>query len=82
MKIQAISQSISNMPRSAYILLYSVLALCCLMLVAALAVYFRIDECGIHNFRELKLAILLTESPAGVLLTGGILVCYLIERGK
>ena len=80
MKIQLIVRSIRQMPREAYIMLKFVLALCCIMLLGALSVYFMIDEFGIHNCRLLPLAILLTENPAGVLLLGGILVCMLIDR--
>ncbi len=79
--IQAIVTYIRQMPRAAYLMLKAVLAICCLMLLCALAVYFRIDEFGIHNCRQLRLAAQLTENPAGILFLGGILVCVLIDRG-
>ena len=82
MKIQEIVRSIRLMPRPAYLMLRFVLAVCCAMLLGALTVYFRIDEAGIHNCRQLQLALLLTENPAGVLLLGGILVCTLNDRAR
>lgn len=82
MKIQEIVRSIRQMPRPAYLMLRFVLAVCCAMLLCALAVYFRIDEAGIHNCRQLRLALLLTENPAGVLLLGGIMVYMLIDRAR
>ena len=80
--IQAIVNYIRQMPRTAYLLLREVLAICCLMLLGALAVYYGIDEFGIHNCRQLRLAVQLTENPAGILLLGGILVCVLIDRER
>ena len=80
--IQAIVTYIRQMPRAAYLMLRAVLAICCIMLLCALVIYFVIDEFGIHNCRQLRLAAQLTENPAGVLLLGGIMVCVLIERGK
>jgi len=82
MKIQEIVRSIRQMPRPAYLMLRFVLAVCCVMLLGALAVYFMIDEVGIHNCRQLQLALLLTENPAGVLLLGGIMVYMLIDRAR
>ena len=80
--IQAIVTYIRQMPRPAYLMLKAVLAIRCIMLLCALALYFMIEEFGIHNCRQLKLAAQLTENPAGILLLGGILVCILIDRGK
>ena len=80
--IQAIITYIRQMPRPAYLMLRAALAICCIMLMCALTLYFMIEEFGIHNCRQLRLAAQLTENPAGVLLLGGIMVCVLIERGK
>jgi len=60
------------MPRPAYIFLKGVLILCDSMLAAA---------CFLHmNGNQPHLALLLTESPAGILLLASIALAFLLDR--
>lgn len=69
-------RSIETMPRPAYIFLKLLLALSALMLTAS-ALLFAL---GGRDLPRLHLAMLLLESPAGVLLLGGVGLAFLLDR--
>ncbi|MGN1003165.1 MAG: hypothetical protein ACI4PC_10410 [Oscillospiraceae bacterium] len=74
MKIKKLKRSIEQMPRPAYIFLKLTLMLCCAMLALSLVLY------GSGSREARNLALLFLESPAGVLLLGGIGVCFMLDR--
>ena len=67
-------QSIQQMPRPAYIFIKSVLALAALMLLGS-CLLFALGGPGRPH-----LALLLLESPAGVLLLGAVGLAFLLDR--
>ena len=74
MKIKKLKRSIEQMPRPAYIFLKLTLMLCCAMLALSLVLH------GAGSREARNLALLFLESPAGVLLLGGIGVCFMLDR--
>ena len=80
MGIRKLKRSIETMPRPAYILLKALLMLCCLMLALSLALFW-LHRSFFPRERELyHLALLLLENPAGLLLAGGVGVCFMLDR--
>ena len=67
-------RSIEEMPRPAYIFLKWLLVLASAMLTVSGVLFALGDE---HN---LHLAVLLLETPAGVLLLGTVLLAYLLDH--
>lgn len=79
MKLRKLVRSIEEMPRPAYIFLRAVLSLCCAMLFAAFVLFVRCT----HSPADRPLymtAVLLLETPAGVLLLGLIGLAFLLDR--
>ena len=76
MRLQKLLRSIEEMPRGAYIFLRAVLALCAGMLLVSLFLFaFRGTDLGCVH-----LAVLLLESPAGVLLLCAVGLALLLDR--
>lgn len=74
MRIKKLKRSIEQMPRPAYIFLKITLMLCCAMLALSLVLF-----CA--KSREARnLALLFLENPAGVLILGGIGVCFMLDH--
>lgn len=67
-------RSIEEMPRPAYIFLKWLLTLAAAMLTASSLLFALGDECDMH------LAVLLLETPAGVLLLGTVLLACLLDH--
>ena len=59
------------MPRPAYIFLKNVLLLVCIMLACSLSLYMTADWSA-GDYYRMKLALMLLESPAGILLLGAV----------
>lgn len=74
MKLKKLKRSIEQMPRPAYTFLKITLMLCCVMLMLSLAL-FHAESREAQNLAQLFL-----ESPAGVLLLGGIGVCFILDH--
>ena len=73
-------RGIREMPRPAYIMLLFSLRLSCLMLLASLLLFLRCFAPGGYERGLYMTAVLLLESPAGVLLLGGIGAAFFIDR--
>ena len=73
---QKIRRSIETMPRPAYIFLKAVLALSALMLLASSLLF----ALGGRDTSLLHLAVLLLETPAGVLLLSAVGLAFLLDR--
>ena len=80
MRFKTMARQIERMPRPAYIFLRAVLMLCCLMLLASFALFLRWEELGGGDRGLYMTAVTLLESPAGVLLLGGIGAAFFIDR--
>ena len=76
MSIKKLKRSIEQMPRSAYIFLKYLLMLAAVMLSASLLLFITAG----NALARLHLAVLLLESPAGVLLLGLIGLAFLLDR--
>lgn len=74
MRNKKLKRSIEQMPRPAYIFLKITLMLCCAMLMLSLAL-FHVESREAQNLARLFL-----ENPAGVLLLGGIGVCFILDH--
>ena len=73
-------RGIREMPRPAYIMLLFSLRLSCAMLFASLLLYLRCCVLGEYERGLYMTAVLLLESPAGILLLGGIGTAFFIDR--
>ena len=69
--IQAIITYIRQMPRPAYLMLRAALAICCIMLMCALTLYFMIEEFGIHTAGSLDWQRSLRKIPPGFYSSAG-----------
>ena len=76
MRLEKLRQSIETMPRPAYIFLKTVLALCAGMLLLSAGLFACCSECLALR----HLAVLLLESPAGVLLLAALGLAALLDR--
>lgn len=77
MSFKKLKRSIEQMPRCAYIFLKYLLILAVAMLSASLALYLTPAP---DALRRLHLAVLLSETPAGILLLGVIGLALLLDR--
>ena len=76
--LKKIKRSIDEMPRPAYIFLKNVLMLCCIMLSASLLLFA--GDNGIESYERIKLAYLMLESPAGLLLLSLVGLAFILDR--
>ena len=76
MSLKKWKRSIEQMPRCAYIFLKYLLMLSAVMLAASLLLFLTADS----SLSRLHLAVLLLETPAGVLLLGIIGLAILLDR--
>ena len=74
--LQKLRRSIETMPRPAYIFLKYLLVTAAVMLSASLALFL---TAGADRSRT-HLAVLLLESPAGLLLLGALCLAFLLDR--
>lgn len=79
-KLRKLARSIQDMPRGAYILLKAVLMLCCALLGASLALFIVCLVLHPEGSGLRMTAVTLLETPAGLLIAGGIGVAFLIDR--
>ena len=77
--IKKLKRSIETMPRPAYIFLKNSLKLCCLMLMASLLLFWGCSG-KYEDYERLKMAVLLLESPAGILLLTVIGLAFILDR--
>ena len=78
MSLKKLKRSIEQMPRCAYIFLKYLLMLAAAMLSASLLLFLTAGTA----LPRLHLAVLLLESPAGVLLLGIIGLAFLLDRSR
>ena len=76
---EKLKRSIEAMPRPAYIFLKNSLRLCSIMLASSLLLFLS-AETGIEGYEKLKLAVLMLESPAGILLVTLIGFAFILDR--
>lgn len=72
MSLKKLKRGIERMPRGAYVFLRAVLALAAAMLTAS-CLLFALGT-------QLRLAVALLETPAGVLLLGAVGLAFLLDR--
>lgn len=77
MFLKKLKRSIESMPRPAYIFFRAVLVLAALMLTASLLLFLYANT---HRAAQLRLAVVLLENPAGVLLCGLIGLAFILDR--
>jgi len=77
MSFRKLKRSIETMPRCAYIFLKFLLMLSAVMLLCSLLLFLFKER---NNLGHLHLAVLLLETPAGVLLLGQIGLAFFIDR--
>ncbi len=77
--LKKLKRSIETMPRPAYIFLKNSLMLCDIMLVSSLLLFISADA-GISTYERGKLAVLMLESPAGILLLTAIGLAFILDR--
>lgn len=82
MKKKTVVKNIENMPRSAYLFLRSVLQLCCVMLFASWLYFLCWEDGGCRNHALYQSALTLLETPAAVLLLGGIGTAFFMDRSS
>ena len=80
MKRKTLVQSIRDLPRGAYIFLRSVLALSCAMLFVSFVLFLRFEQSGGLDHSLYMTAVTLLETPAAVLLLGGVGLAILIDH--
>lgn len=80
MKRKSIVRCIEEMPRGAYIFLRGVLCLCCITLFVSWLLFLRWEQGGGTDHRLYMTAVTLLETPAALLLLGGIGTAFLIDR--
>lgn len=76
--LDKIKRSIEMMPRPAYIFLKNCLLLCCIMLACSLLLF--LSSNGYADYEKYKLAVLMLESPAGILLLTAIGLAMILDR--
>lgn len=72
--LKKLKRSIEEMPRPAYIFLKNVLVLCCIMLLASLLLFIA------GGAERMKLAVLMLETPAAVLLIAIVGLAFILDR--
>ena len=77
--LKKIKRSIETMPRPAYIFLKNSLLLCCVMLGASLLLFLS-GSGAIEDYAKMKMALLMLENPAGILLLTGIGLAFILDR--
>ena len=77
--LKKIKRSIEMMPRPAYIFLKNSLMLCCLMLGSSLLLFLSCSG-SIDDYTKTKLALLMLENPAGILLLTVIGLAIILDR--
>ena len=80
MKRKNIVRSIEEMPRGAYLFLRGVLHLCCAMLFVSWLLFVRWEQSGGSDHELYMTAVTLLETPAALLLLGGVGTAFLIDR--
>ena len=80
MKGKTVAQIIRDMPRGAYIFLRSLLALCCAMLFISFVLFLRFEQGGGLDCALYMTAVTLLETPAALLLLGGVGLAILIDH--
>ena len=76
MNLQKLRRSIETMPRPAYIFLKNLLRAAAAMLCASLLLFLTAGR----DPARLRLAVLLLENPAGMLLLGAFALAFLLDR--
>ena len=79
-KKKSLVRSIEEMPRSAYIFLRGVLALSCAILFVSWLLFLRWEQGGGTDHSLYMTAVTLLETPAALLLLGGVGTAFLIDR--
>lgn len=77
--LEKLKRSIEEMPRPAYIFLKNILLLSCVLLACSLALFLSPDK-GAGAYERTKLAWILLESPAGILLLGVVGLAFILDR--
>ncbi len=77
--LKKLKRSIETMPRPAYIFLKNSLRICVLMLMASLLLFWSSKD-GIEDYERIKFAVLMLESPAGILLLSVIGLAFILDR--
>lgn len=77
--LKKFKRSIEMMPRPAYIFFKNVLLLCVIMLASSLLLFSTAGS-GIESYEKIKLAVLMLETPAGVLLLAIIGLAFILDH--
>lgn len=77
--LKKLRRSIEEMPRPAYIFLKYTLLFCCILLCSSLILYLSSHE-GFADYEKTKLAALMLETPAAILIISAICLAFILDR--